>query len=93
MVTRSQVVRQIMAHLNMELTEADLVQWADEALVTLLESDTEEAHEQALLDVLTYLAAGDSPGFPLSWSVLSGLLGKVGVTVRVVPRERLDLPM
>lgn len=92
MITRAQVARHILAHLNMEQSEAELVRWPERALTELLESDTDSPNDQVLLDVLTYLAAGDSDGFPLTWAVLSGLLGELGVTVQVVPRELLDLP-
>ncbi|MCD4684321.1 MAG: hypothetical protein K8S97_00105 [Anaerolineae bacterium] len=84
MITQELVVEKIMTHLNHTLTETELVQWAETAFVTLSESDTDIPNETLLLDILTYLAAGDSAGFPLSWPVLSGFLAQLGVTVRVV---------
>lgn len=73
-----------MAHLNGAITETELVHWAEDALFELTESDTDIPDEDALLDILGYLGAGATPGFPLSWSVLSGFLKQLGVQVRVV---------
>ncbi len=84
MITQDVVVEKILAHLNHQITEAELVQWAEEALVKVFESDADIPNEEAILDVLTYLGAGDTPGFPLSWSVLSEFLERFGVRVQVV---------
>jgi hypothetical protein len=84
MITQDMLVEKILAHLNDEMTEAELVHWAEDALVLVSESDDDLANEEAILDVLAYLGAGDTPGFPLSWTVLSGFLARFGVKVRVV---------
>lgn len=84
MITQDVVVEKILAHLNHELTEQELVHWAEDALVEVAESDEDIPNEDAILDVLAYLGAGDTPGFPLSWSVLSEFLGRFGVRVNVV---------
>ncbi len=84
MITQDAVVEKILAHLNHELSESELVQWAEDALLMVLGSDVDAPNEDALLDTLTYLAAADSPGFPLSWAVLSAFLERFGVKVRVV---------
>ena len=31
-----------------------------------------------------YIGAGDTPGFPLTWEVLSGFLDTLGMKVRVI---------
>jgi len=84
MITRELVVERIVAHLNGALSERELVDWAEDALVALFEGDTDAADEDLIIDTLTYIGAGDTPGFPLSWSVLSGFLERFGVKVRVV---------
>jgi len=84
MITQELVVEKIVAHLNGELTEKGLVHWAEDALFALTESDVDILNEEVILDVLTYVSAGDTAGFPLSWSVLSGFLQQLGVKVRVV---------
>ncbi len=84
MITQDIVVEKILAHLNHRLSEVELVRWAEDALVQVSESDADIPNEEAILDVLTYLGAGDTPGFPLSWSVLSEFLERFGVRVKVV---------
>ena len=84
MITKRLVVDQILAHLNGKLSEAELVHWAEDAFVTLSESDQDVDDESTLLDVLGYLGAGDTPGFPLTWVVLSDFLEQLGTKVRVV---------
>lgn len=59
-----------------------LIAWAEDFFVELSERDDE--FEPTLLDILGYIGAGDTPGFPLSWGVLSGFLDQLGVHVRVV---------
>jgi hypothetical protein len=84
MITREVVVQQILAHLNGELSEHELVHWAENAFITLSESDDEQPDEALMLDILGYLGAGDSPGFPLTWTTLSDFLEQLGTRVRVV---------
>jgi len=83
-ITQEVVVEKILAHLNHRVTEAELIRWAEDALVMVAESDEDVPNEEAIMDVLAYLGAGDSPGFPLSWSVLSEFLARFGVKVQVV---------
>ncbi len=84
MMSRDAVVRQIIAYLNGEITERDLVRWAEDHFVKLSEADQEIADETLLLDILGYLGAGDTPDFPLTWGVLSDFLEALGTRVRVI---------
>jgi hypothetical protein len=84
MITQNDVVEKILAHLNHQMTEMELVHWAEDALVMVFESDEDIPNEDAILDVLAYLGAGDTPGFPLSWSALSEFLERFGVRGQVV---------
>ncbi len=84
MITQETIARKILAHLNGDLTEIELVHWAEDAFVELTESDQDLPNEETLLDILGYLGAGDAPGFPLTWAVLSDFLARLGVRVRVV---------
>jgi hypothetical protein len=52
--------------------------------VALSESDEDIPNEENMLDVLSYIGAGDNPGFPLTWSVLSEFLERLGTRVRVI---------
>lgn len=78
------VISHLLSHLNGQITEAELVAWAEEFFVELSERDDEFAFESVLLDILGFIGAGDTPGFPLSWGVLSGFLDQLGVRVRVI---------
>ncbi|MHB8628036.1 MAG: hypothetical protein ACYDBJ_16065 [Aggregatilineales bacterium] len=83
MITQELVVDKILAHLNGQLGEHDLVEWAEQALFDLTESNGEIQNEVAVMDALMYLGAGDSSGFPLTWEVLSGFLQQLGMQAHV----------
>ena len=85
MINRDVVIDMIIGYLNGTVAEAELVRWAEDAFVLLAESDVDVPQEATIAEALGYLAAADSPGFPLTWSVLSGFLAQLGVHVRAVP--------
>lgn len=74
----------ILDHLNGKISQDELVDWAENAFVELTESNTDLPDEEMLLNTLAYIAAGNSQGFPLSWTVLSGFLENMGTKVRVI---------
>lgn len=84
MVTQEILIQKILNHLNGHLSQSDLVHWAETAFVELTESNTDVPNEEILLNALTYIGAGDNPGFPLTWEVLSGFLEELGTKVRVI---------
>ena len=84
MITQAIVAQKIVAFLNGEITEVALVHWAENAFVELSDSDRDVPNEAMLLDILGYLGAGDTAGFPLTWSALADFLERLGVKVRVV---------
>ena len=83
MNVRDELINKIVEHLNGAISEAELVQWAEDKLVQVAESDEDTPDESLLLDVLGYIGAGDTPDFPLTWEVLSGFLHQLGIKVRV----------
>jgi hypothetical protein len=83
MITRADVIDHILAYLNGSLTEDEFIAWAEAAFIQLSESETDQPDEETLLDILGYIGAGDSPGFSLTWSVLSDCLKRFGAVVRV----------
>ncbi len=85
--TQDVVAQKIIAFLNGEIAETDLVHWAEDAFVELSESDADVPNESALLDILAYLGAGDTPDFPLTWSALTDFLEQLGVKVRVIAAQ------
>jgi len=86
MITQELVVEKILAYLNHRLTEAEVVRWAEDALLIVSDSSVEIPNEGAVLDVLAYIGAADTPGFPLSWSALTQFLARFGIKVQVVTR-------
>jgi len=84
MITQEMIVQKILDHLNGQVSEAELIHWAEDALIDLTESDIDVPNEQTILDILGYVGAGDAPGFPLTWEILSGFLDSLGTKVRVI---------
>lgn len=82
--TQDIVAQKILAYLNGGITESELVRWAEDAFVQLSEVDADIPHESALLNILGYIGAGDTPRFPLTWSTLADFLDQLGVKVRVI---------
>ncbi|MBI5671625.1 MAG: hypothetical protein HZC41_26835 [Chloroflexi bacterium] len=70
------------AYLNRQRTLAELVDWAENALIEPDIPDDEDA--DLLMDVLMYLGAADSRGFPLTWEKLSDFVERLGGSVRVI---------
>jgi len=82
MLTRHEVLNRLIAYLNHELTLSELVGWAENALIEPDIPDSEDA--DLLMDVLTYLGAADTRGFPLTWDILTDFVERLGGNVRVV---------
>lgn len=78
-----EITQYILSHLNGERSETDLIHWAENALILLSESSDDVDNEALIFEILGYIGAGDSAGFPLSWTVLSHFLEQLGVRVRV----------
>ncbi|MFN8450133.1 MAG: hypothetical protein U0521_16505 [Anaerolineae bacterium] len=84
MITQDVVAQKILAYLNSEIAESELVRWAEDAFVELTETDADIPYESTLLDILGYIGAGDTAGFPLTWATLADFLDQLGVKVRVI---------
>lgn len=83
MVTSQSVAARILDYLNGQLTLTDLLAWTENTLALLLESNEDTPDEQTLIRILSYLGAGDSADFPLTWEILSGFLDQLGIRVHV----------
>lgn len=82
MTTRDTILERLDAYLNHRLTLAELVDWAE---TTLIEPSIPESEDvEVLMDVLMYLGAADTRGFPLTWDVLSDFVARLGGSVQVV---------
>jgi hypothetical protein len=84
MITRELITQKILDYLNGQLDLTGLVHWAEDALFILSESDEDVPGEREMMQVLGYLGAGDTAGFPLTWEVLTDFLERLGTKVRVV---------
>ena len=82
MITRQIILERLDAYLNHQITLAELVNWAEN---TLIEPDIPASEDaELLMDVLSYLGAADTRGFPLTWDILSDFMGRLGGSVRVI---------
>jgi hypothetical protein len=76
MTTRQTVLEKLNAYLNHQLSLVDLVDWAEN---TLIEPDTPEDEDaDTLMDVLVYLGAADTRGFPLTWDIPNQFVERLG---------------
>jgi hypothetical protein len=76
MTTRQTVLEQLNAYLNHRQTLAELVDWAETTLIEPNFPEDEDA--DTLMDVLMYLGAADTRGFPLTWDTLSHFVERLG---------------
>lgn len=84
MITQESVVQKILDYLNVKIDLATLVHWSEDALYSISEADEEIPNEAAIMHVLGYIGAGDTPHFPLTWEILTGFLEQLGTKVHVV---------
>jgi hypothetical protein len=82
MTTRQTILDKLNAYLNHQITLAELVNWAENTLIEPNIPDDEDANQ--IMDMLMYLGAADTRGFPLTWEVLSDFLERLGGNVRVI---------
>lgn len=82
MISRQLVLDKLEAYLNHQITLPVLVDWAENALIEPDFSPDEDV--DVLMDMLMYLGAADSRGFPLTWEILSEFVAKLGGRARVV---------
>jgi len=82
MITKQQVSDRFLAYLNNQLTLAELVDWAENALVTGGFGPDEDV--DLLMDIVMYLAGADSQYFPLTWEVCQDFMRQLGTPIKVV---------
>ncbi len=73
----------ILDYLNGRMGLAALVNWAENALFALTEQEADVPNTPALMQILGYIGAGDTPYFPLTWEKLAGFLDQLGLKVHV----------
>lgn len=79
-ITKKDVADQIAAYLHHEITLAQLVDWAEKAL---MDAEFDERDFDTLTDVMTRLGVADVRAFGLGWEDCEDLLRNLGYGVRV----------
>lgn len=83
---RRALVAALLAYLNGASDLQTLSRWAEDALVTLIETDADLPDHMALLYMLGYLSAAGMPHFLLTWDLLTTFFVQLGVAVSVTAR-------
>ena len=79
-ITRQTVADQIAAYLRHGITLAQLVDWAENAL---MEGEFDENDAAAISAVVARLGVADVRAFGLTWADCEQLLGQVGFSARI----------
>ena len=80
MVTRTEVRRKLLDYLNRQITLAELVEWAENAM---MEGEFDEQDAGLLTDIVARLGLADVREFGLSWDDCYEYLGRLGYRVEV----------
>ena len=80
MVTRTVVQQKILDYLNRHITLADLVDWAEDAM---MDGEFEERDADLLTEIVARLGLADVREFGLSWDECYEFLARLGYQVRV----------
>ncbi|MBN1202722.1 MAG: hypothetical protein JXJ20_12790 [Anaerolineae bacterium] len=84
MITQDLLANRILDYLNNRIMLTELVHWAEDAIVTFTESDQRPPNADVVWDILLYIGAADSEGFPLTWEMLREMLERLGRPVQNV---------
>jgi hypothetical protein len=79
-ITKQTVANQIAAYLHHEITLAQLVDWAENAM---MDGEFSEREMSALRSVVSRLGVADVRAFGLSWEDCEQFLHKLGYAARV----------
>jgi hypothetical protein len=74
---RMQLVAQISAYLEGRISLAELVDWAEELVITGFEANSVET------EIIYRLGVADAENFELSWEDLAAMLKQLGYKVRL----------
>lgn len=81
-ITRQTVSAWLLAYLNGELTLAELVDRAENTFIDDYLAPDEDV--ELLNDLLGYIAAADTPQFPLTWELCTEFMARLGTPIKVV---------
>jgi cobyrinic acid a,c-diamide synthase len=80
LITRQTAAEKIAAYLHHDITLAQLVDWAENAI---MENEFEERSEAVISSVLSRLGVADVRAFGLAWEDCEQLLKQLGFAARV----------
>lgn len=80
LITKKIVADEIAAYLHHEITLAQLVDWAEHAM---MEDEFEESGLAAIRHAVSRLGVADVRAFGLAWEDCEALLGQLGFSARV----------
>jgi cobyrinic acid a,c-diamide synthase len=80
LITRQIVAEKLAAYLQQEITLAQLVDWAEHAM---MEGEFDEGRMEALRTVVSRLGVADVRAFGLAWEDCQKLLEQLGYSARV----------
>ena len=83
-VTREKLAQKLIDYLHHRLTLAQLVDWAETAL---MEAELEERDIELLREVLARVGVADVKTFGLSWEDCEDFLSRLGYRIRVQVSE------
>jgi hypothetical protein len=79
-ITRQTVADKLAAYLRHDISRADLVAWAESAM---MEGEFERQHSDVIRDVVARLGVADVRTFGLTWEDCEQLLSQLGYAARV----------
>jgi len=80
MISRSTVANKLAAYLHHEIPLAELVDWAESAM---MDGEFDERDSAVLRDVVARLGLADVRTFGLTWEDCEKMLGKLGYALRI----------
>ena len=82
MITREVVSDKLLDYLNGEFTLAQLVDWAERSMV--VGGFAPDKDIDLLVNIVMYLAGGDSEYFPLTWEICQDFMRQLGTPIKVI---------
>ncbi len=80
MITNHVVVEKLSAYLRHQYSLADLVSWAEEAM---MEGEFDSSELETLRDIVSRIGVADVRAFGLTWEDCEGFLRRLGYRVQV----------
>lgn len=79
-ITRSVVADRLIAYLHHEITQANLVDWAESAM---MDAEFDDADIETINNVVGRLGLADVRAFGLTWEVCEDMLKELGFSVQL----------